>query len=236
MLTWFPEGALIAAATAGVLAYGTFAPRSSLFGPVISRGRSSDAVALTFDDGPCPGATEAILDILARERIHATFFVIGRYAAQHRSLCARMHAEGHLLANHTFDHSRIGMFKGRRYWLDQIQRTSDVINDVTGAPPAFFRPPMGFKAPPVMRAAQHAGCRVVTWTRRALDGVRTPPESIVRRLAQARPGEILMLHDGRDPASRRPFDATIQALPQVIAALRQRNIQMHRLDQLLNPP
>jgi peptidoglycan-N-acetylglucosamine deacetylase len=230
-----PVGAALAAASIGAVAYGVFAPRSTLFGPVISRARLTDrnAVALTFDDGPTPDSTDAILDILRRENVRATFFVIGRYAAQHPSLLRRVHDEGHLIGNHTFDHSRLGMFCGRRYWVDQVRRTNDLVRELTGQAPALFRPPMGFKCPPVMHGASINNCRVVTWTRRAFDGVRTSPRSIVRKLSCAEPGEILLLHDGRDPASRRRLGATADALPDVIAGLRERAIEMLRLDELL---
>jgi len=226
--------AAVSLATAGVLAHGTFAAGSRLFGDVVSRGRAeSGAVALTFDDGPLPGATEAVLDVLARQRVHATFFVIGRYAAEHPALVRRIHAAGHLLANHTYDHARSGMFRGPRYWTEQIQRTSDVLRGLTGETPRYFRPPMGFKSPLVMRGVVATGSRVVTWSRRGFDGVKTTPRAIVGNLAGARAGEILLLHDGRDPASRRALGATAEALPEVIAAIRSRGLKMVRLDDLL---
>jgi peptidoglycan-N-acetylglucosamine deacetylase len=230
-----PAGAVLAAASIGVVAYGTFAPRSTLFGPVISRARPTvrSAVALTFDDGPAPDSTDAILDILRREKVFATFFVIGRYAAQHPTLLRRVHDEGHLIGNHTFDHSRLGMFSGRRYWVDQVRRTNDLVRELTGQTPALFRPPMGFKCPPVMYGASANECRVVTWTRRAFDGVQASPRSIIQNLTGAESGEILLLHDGRDPASRRRLGATADALPGVIANLRARAIEMLRLDELL---
>lgn len=227
--------AALTAGAAAIVAYGTFSSRSSLFGSVISRARSGagNALALTFDDGPCPGSTDAILDILERERIRATFFIIGCYAARHPTIVGRIHAQGHLLGNHTFDHCRTGMFRGLGYWTEQIRRTNEIVHEITGQTPAFFRPPMGFKSPPVMRAARRNGARVVTWSRRAFDGVTTTAGEIVRRLAPASAGEILLLHDGRDPGSRRVLDATPAALPEVISRMRSRELEMVRLDELL---
>jgi len=225
---------LAAAAAIGALAYGTFAPRSRLFGPVISRspGRSP-AVALTFDDGPWPGSTDAILDVLERERVRASFFVIGRYVGARADLIRRIHQQGHLIGNHTFDHSRLGMFRGSRYWLQQIRSTADAVAEITGARPCWFRPPMGFKSPIVMRAARACDHRVVTWTRRAFDGVATDAGAIIRNLRAARAGEILLLHDGRDPASRRTLGPTAAALQDVIAGLRRAGLGPVRLDELL---
>lgn len=229
--------AALSAAGTVLLARAVLSPRSSLFGPVISRSPNdhTNAVALTFDDGPWPGQTEAILDTLTHHGIRAAFFVIGRYAERHPMLVARMHAEGHLIGNHTFDHSRLGMFHGLGYWVDQIRRTADVVHGITGCSPALFRPPMGFKSPLVMRAARACGTRVVTWTRRAFDGVPVAPETIVARLGRARAGEILLLHDGRDPASDRPLGATAAALPAVIERVRARGLDVLSLDSLLAP-
>lgn len=223
-------------ATIGTLAHGMFAPRSTLFGPVISsaRGRrSSRDVALTFDDGPWPGSTDLILDILKQESVPAAFFVIGRYADEHPALLRRIRDEEHLIANHSFDHARSGMFKWARYWRGQISRTDEAVHRAAGVRPAFFRPPMGFKSPHLMTAARASDHRIVTWSRRAYDGVATTPEAIVRHVARSRPGDIILLHDGRDPASRRPVGATARALPEVIAALRAANLTPAPLDQLL---
>lgn len=225
----------VAAAGATLLARAVLSPGSSLFGPVVSRSPNDQirAVALTFDDGPWPGQTEAILDTLADHGIRAAFFVIGRSAERHPTLIARMHAEGHLIGNHTFDHSRLGMFHGRDYWVDQIRRTGDVVHGITGSSPTLFRPPMGFKSPPVMWAARASGTSVVTWTRRAFDGVSTTPRAIVRNLCRARAGEILLLHDGRDRPSARPLGATAAALPEVIERVRARGLDIVPLESLL---
>jgi len=233
-------GAAALAAVAGVAAYGMFVPASRFFGPVISRAGGSragaGAVALTFDDGPWPGGTERILEILAREGVRAAFFVIGRYAAEHPEMVRRIHDEGHLIGNHTFDHSRLGMFRGWTYWDDQVRRTNEVVAELTGSEPVYFRPPMGFKSPPSMRAARRNGCEVVTWSRRALDGVTTTADAIVRHVSGAEDGEIVLMHDGRDPMSRREVGATAEALPEVIARLRDKGLGIVRLDELLGTP
>src|SRR5436190_21790594 len=107
-----------AAVTAGGFAWGMFVPQSSLFAKVISHGSRKGAprAALTFDDGPWPGSTDAILDILGTHSIKAAFFVIGRYARQWPDLIRRMHDEGHLSGNHTLDHHRTGLLHGKRCW------------------------------------------------------------------------------------------------------------------------
>ncbi len=220
---------------AGVVGYGLFAPRSQLFGEVVWRAprASGPRVALTFDDGPMPGVTDPILDALAGAGARACFFVIGRHARAHPGLIRRIANEGHLIGNHTFDHDRTGLFRGTGYWLDQLARTDDAVAQVTGAAPRLFRPPMGFKSPPLVQAARSLGHAMVSWSRRGFDGVGTSGERIARLAGRARPGDIILLHDGRDPASRRDATLTARVLPAVLARLRERGLKPARLDELL---
>src|SRR3954470_21312349 len=93
----------------GLLAYSVFMPRCQFWAPVIRSLPQSDGVALTFDDGPHPEFTSRILDILAAEKVSATFFVIVQFAKEYPSLIRRMHDEGHTLGNHSYDHEHFGV-------------------------------------------------------------------------------------------------------------------------------
>src|SRR6185437_4519199 len=102
----------IGAVSAGLLtvaSYATFVPKSGIWGPVVWRGTSEDPprVALTFDDGPTAGSTDRILDLLGEMNVKAGFFVIGRNVEGEPELLRRIDAEGHLVGNHTYDHSRL---------------------------------------------------------------------------------------------------------------------------------
>ncbi len=225
--------AFVAAGLAGTWA--TFVPQSRMWGANISHGpRTGNRIALTFDDGPLSGSTDAVLDILSQYRVPAAFFAIGRYAAADRSLLARIHGEGHVLGNHTFDHHHLSFMRGPRYWRDQLARTDDAIAAVTGAAPAFFRPPVGFKSAMTLAALRARGQRLITWSIRGLDGVSTPADEIVTRLVEhVRPGDIIALHDGADPHFPRKSHNTVDALPRVIEGLQSRNLQFTRLDDLI---
>jgi peptidoglycan/xylan/chitin deacetylase (PgdA/CDA1 family) len=220
-------------------AYGLVSPASRMWGPVISRGdTASQNVALTFDDGPLPGTTERILDDLGKADVRAAFFVIGRHAREHPDLVRRMDAEGHLVGNHTFDHLHTGLFGRYRYWLDEIRRADDLIEQIIGVRPAVFRPPMGYKHWHLMNAAADAGHSVVTWSRRARD-VHPVAASVIldRLLAPAQGGDILLLHDGNDPCLK-PADrtGTREAVRPLIDGLRRRGLEPERLDELLRVP
>ena len=238
VLGW--PAALGAGAAGAVLANATFSPRSSFWGPVVSRAPFGDGrgVSLTFDDGPTPGATDRALDTLGEMRVKAAFFVVGRNARQHPKLVERMHAEGHVVGNHTLDHSHFGLFGRDGYWLRQVAEADEVIRQIIGRRPALFRPPMGIKTWHVTRATAARGHTVVTWTRRALDGIGTSPDRIVRRLAPtSEPGDILLLHDGLEPnALRRDASPTVAALRPLIEQLRGRGLEPRPLDALLAIP
>jgi peptidoglycan/xylan/chitin deacetylase (PgdA/CDA1 family) len=239
------EGSILCASAAALALgsyalYSTFEPTSSFWGKVTwrARDRSRPWVSLTFDDGPTEGCTDRILDVLQELDVRATFFVIGKNVAQCPELLRRMDAQGHLVANHTFDHGHFDLFRGWSYWRKQVQRTNELIEQIIGKKPAIFRPPMGFTTQPIHHAVKCAGQAVVTWSRRARDGLRTEIADILMRTAEtARHGDILMLHDGIDPnirnAKRQDRDNTIASVRPLVERLRRRELETVRLDQLL---
>ena len=236
-MTWAVGcGVACASALAGAFAHGTFVPSSRLWGRVISRGPDTrGAVALTFDDGPTPGGTDRVLDALGETRVRAAFFVIGRNALRWPGLVARMHAEGHVVANHTLDHAHFGLFRRQAYWRRQIDETDAIVRDIIGVRPALFRPPVGIKTWRTMRVAASSGHRVVTWSRRAFDGLGTSAGGIIARLGHgSRAGDILLLHDGAEPLSQgRDRSATVAAIRPLVEGLRSRGLEPVRLDELL---
>jgi peptidoglycan/xylan/chitin deacetylase (PgdA/CDA1 family) len=224
-------------AWAAMAAHGTFVPDSTFWGPVISRASADGPpqVALTFDDGPTEGSTERILDVLGELDVRAAFFVIGRNAQRWPRLVERMDAEGHVVGNHTWDHGHFAIFRRIKHWTRQIARTAELVEQIIGRRPALFRPPMGIKTWHVTDAARRCGHAVVTWNRRAFDGVATEAGRIVQRLAwPAQRGDILLLHDGVEPNTpRRDTAATQEALRPLVAALWEKGLGTRRLDELL---
>jgi len=224
------------AVAAGVVAHGVFMPRSQVFGKVIYRGPRDGPprVALSFDDGPHPTITPRLLDVLAKLQVKATFFMIGRNIEQAPEVVTRAHREGHLIANHSFTHAHLGMFGTPRYWLREMEKTSALITALTGERPTLFRPPMGFKTWPMHRAARIHDQQVVTWTRRAYDGVHTERAQILKRLTDTtQAGDIVTLHDGIDRNEARNLQATLEAIAPLVDAWRSRGLELVRLDQLI---
>lgn len=220
-------------------AYGTFVPDSSLWGNVTSRAPriESDRMALSFDDGPTPGATDRMLDLLGELDIKGTFFVIGQNVLRAPKLLERMDAEGHLIGNHSFDHSHWAMWGGRNYWQEQVDKTDAAIEQVIGKKPAMFRPPVGIKTWYTIGAARRRGQHVITWSVRGFDGLATTSQRILDRvLPRCSAGDIVSLHDGIEPNTSRNPTPTLDALKPLVNGLRQRGLTPVRLDELTGLP
>jgi peptidoglycan/xylan/chitin deacetylase (PgdA/CDA1 family) len=226
-----------ACAAGAALAYVSIAPASQFWGPSIHHGDAGGPprYALTFDDGPCESATPRILDTLGELNAKAAFFVIGVNARRHPAIVRRMYDEGHVVANHSFDHSHFGVMRAGWYWERQIKSTDELLTQIIGIKPAYFRPPMGARHLHVTRAARRHGHTLITWSRRGIDGIATTPQRILSRLVgPTRAGDILILHDGIDPNLRRRDPApTVAAVAPLIRALRDRGLEPAPLNELI---
>lgn len=218
-------------AAAGLAAHGTWHRNSWVFGPVLSRlPEGDDRVSLTFDDGPNPRATPLILDVLRREQVQATFFVLGRHAARWPELVRRMADEGHQLGNHGYWHRKLHR-RGPRYVRDDLTRgTEAIVHASCGIRPRHFRAPHGFRSPWVTSIASRLGQRTIGWSLGVWDSARPGAGEIARRAVRAvAPGCILLLHDGDgyDPEGDRT--QTAEALPLIIDGLRSRGLRFATL-------
>jgi len=213
-------GGYLAVGTAGV-----FWPERGMYGRPLSRGPASQPeVALTFDDGPSPSTTPRVLEQLARFGAQATFFLVGKKALAHPELVREIHAAGHLIGLHGFDHDRLfSLWSSPRVARD-IRRTQDALESAGAPRPTLFRPPIGFISHFTVHGAHRAGVTLVGCSTRALDGFRgAQPHKVAERLLRAAtPGAILALHDASEHDDYVP--ASVDALPQVLATLRERKL------------
>jgi peptidoglycan/xylan/chitin deacetylase (PgdA/CDA1 family) len=205
-------------------------PQLSFFGPFICRGETIErCVALTFDDGPDARSTPMLLDLLRAEKIEATFFCIGKCVAANPELTSRIVREGHLIANHTFNHSLATNCFGTAKLRDELTRTQAIIEQTTGVKPWWFRPPMGFSNPRIFKVARELDLAVIGWQARGVDTQIKDSRRVVQRvMGQVSPGAIILLHDGNIPADR--LAATMKLL---LANLREQGYGVVRLDKLL---
>ncbi|MFI4967118.1 MAG: polysaccharide deacetylase family protein [Gammaproteobacteria bacterium] len=211
-------------------------PGSSWFVTTISHGpRGSRQVALSFDDGPDAAVTPLLLDELKRHGARASFFVIGQSLAQHPELGRRIVAEGHVIANHSWQHSYMQNFHLRRWQQEELKRCEIGIEAITGRPSLrLYRPPVGMKTADQARAAIDLGLRVVAWSVHSRDTVSPDPTAISRRvLRKVRGGDIILLHDGdRMPGRRKTCP---EALRLILIGLREKGLDCVTLTELLGP-
>ena len=183
-------------------------------------------VALTFDDGPGP-ATPAVLDILHRNGVHATFFVIGQRVAAEPELVQRIAADGHALGNHSWSHPIPSAKAGwkRSTVTAEIERTNRAILAATGLRPCLFRPPGGI-VKGARRATRTAGLSMILWSTDPRDwaasGSKKSASVIRKRVAAGLTEEhpVILLHDGGGNRS-----ATVAALQGIIDDYRARGYQ-----------
>jgi peptidoglycan-N-acetylglucosamine deacetylase len=184
-------------------------------------------VALTFDDGPDPRVTPALLDRLAQEKISATFFCIGKHVVAHPELAKRIVTEGHQIANHFFTHAWWTPLLFSSGLADEIQRTQRAIEHATGIVPKFVRPPVGLTTAHYPAALRRVRLTVVGWNLRTFDTGRSADFVIRRIRGRIRPGSIIVLHDGKaDPAK------LFEILDDVIPFIRSRGLGFARVDGL----
>ncbi|HIV32813.1 MAG TPA: polysaccharide deacetylase family protein [Candidatus Alistipes excrementigallinarum] len=158
--------------------------------------RAGRRVALTFDDGPDLQRTPAVLDLLARQGVRATFFVVGARAEAHPELVRRMVAEGHVVGNHSYTHSWRFPLRSLGRTMEELRRTGEVLHRITGRQPRLFRPPFGVTNPTIARAVRRLGLDPVGWSIRSLDTMGQSPERVAARiLRRLHPGAVILLHD-----------------------------------------
>jgi peptidoglycan/xylan/chitin deacetylase (PgdA/CDA1 family) len=182
-------------------------------------------VAITFDDGPHPEGTPAVLEILAAAGAHATFFLIGEQVERRPELAARIVAEGHLVALHGHRH-RLQLKLSPAAVAADIARGRDVVQEASGAPLAWHRPPYGIYSPAGLRAAHEAGLSPLLWSRWGKDWRKfTTPGRIVARASRGLiGGDVILLHDADFYSARHSHRHTVAALGPLLSELKRRKL------------
>ncbi|HEY2955200.1 MAG TPA: polysaccharide deacetylase family protein [Candidatus Eisenbacteria bacterium] len=210
------------AVLAGIVGYDALAPRSDAFGRTYWCGPTrGKVVALTFDDGPNEPYTSRILDILERERVRATFFMIGSNVRRYPRTAARAVREGHVIGNHSDSHPVGFALESVAELRKELDAAEESIHAAAGVYPRFFRPPQGLRSPWLMSLLRRDSLVAVTWNDAPGDWNHVPASALVARtLAQVHPGSIILLHDGMNLTHGADQTATVQALPEIIRRLR----------------
>lgn len=227
-------GAILFVGSALLLAV-VFHPNARLWAPTLWRApRDTTHVALSFDDGPDPASTPEILRILAEHDVRAAFFVVGERARAHPEMVQALHRAGHIVCNHSDTHANSFHFRLWEPVRRELRACNETIAALIGQEPTLFRSPQGIKNPALGDVLREMDLTAVGWQVRGLDSLGGDASTVERRVVRgARPGGVIMLHDGGGFGGSSDRSATIEALPRIIDGLRARGLEFARLDELL---
>jgi peptidoglycan-N-acetylglucosamine deacetylase len=194
--------------------------------PVVLREEEVEGVFLTFDDGPHPQGTPAVLEILREARQTATFFLAGEQVEKRPALAAEIVAAGHRVELHCHRH-RNQLRLTPRALLDDAERGRAAIEEASGQAIADYRPPYGIFSGAGLAAIRSRGWRPVLWSQWGRDWTRRATATSIARKATngIRPGDIVLLHDADFYSARNSWERTASALPRILEELTTRGLK-----------
>jgi peptidoglycan-N-acetylglucosamine deacetylase len=184
-------------------------------------------IALTFDDGPWPNSTAQVLDILKKNNIKSTFFVVGQNVKNYPDLAKRVVTDGHVIANHTWHHWYHHMNAQTAAY--EVANTTDIIYKTTGVKTSLFRPPGGNMRNGVAAYAKSNKYAVIMWSSDSIDYSRPGVPRLINNIfREAKPGGIVLMHDGGGDRAH-----TVKALPEIISRFRKQGYEFVTVPELL---
>jgi peptidoglycan/xylan/chitin deacetylase (PgdA/CDA1 family) len=187
-------------------------------------------VALTFDDGPDEALTGAVLDVLKQYEVTGTFFFKANQLTKYPAVVKRAYQEGNQIASHAYSHQELDKMSPADI-EKEIVASDKAFEQVLGVQPAMIRPPFGAINTDVLQVCRNSGEIIILWSIDTLDWSQKEPDHIAKNvLNNVRPGDIILMHSCKDQ------EATVQALPQIIAGLQQKGYDLVDLATLLTSP
>uniref|UniRef100_UPI0014043799 polysaccharide deacetylase family protein n=1 Tax=Methylobacterium segetis TaxID=2488750 RepID=UPI0014043799 len=210
---------------------GTPGATSSATATIVDDDGTTKKIALTFDDGPDPTWTPQVLAVLKAEGVKATFFELGEMVNAYPEQSRAVLADGHQLANHTFDHQDLALLSDAQIQTE-IQNTQNAIFNTTGTRPVYLRPPYGSIDQQAETIIERDGLKTVLWTVDPEDWNTPGTNTIIQRvMSQASDNGIILMHDGGGNRSQ-----TVDALDNIIDGLRAQGYEFVTLDKVPLPP
>ena len=205
--------------------YGSFQIKANYFLNSINKG-VKDGIALSFDDGPDPETTPKILDILRHQEIKASFFVIGKMAEKYPELLKTIEKDGHIIANHSYDHNNAMGFFGINKLATDIEKCSGIIEHITGKKPLLFRPPFGVTNPRYAVVLKNLRLTSIGWSGRSFDTITNSKNTLLKRVKKSiGRGAILLFHDTQK--------VTLEILPNIIEYCKENGVKIVPLHELI---
>jgi peptidoglycan/xylan/chitin deacetylase (PgdA/CDA1 family) len=212
------------------------AARDLIFGRAVVAGSEIQEVALTFDDGPNDPYTQQLLDLLAHYRVRATFFLIGSFVRQRPEIVRSIRRGGHLLGNHTMTHPSL-LWEWPSRVREELAGCNAAIEDATGEPPKYFRPPFGARRPDVLHAAEELGLTPVMWNVWGRDWDAAHPQIVsdlvqdgIRYNQRRHRSSNILLHDGGHTQLGTDRSVTLAATESLLKAWNGSGLHLVTLD------
>lgn len=166
----------------------------------------TNEIYLTFDDGPDPGSSAAVLDVLKAKNAPSTFFLIAEKARREKDLLKRLRDEGHAIGNHSLDHDYGRYFQGPRGLTEWVESSEAVFGEIGAGELVGFRPPAGICTPPLVRVLKRRNEPLILWNHRFYDAVFTwTRERAFKAFKTLKAGDIVLLHDRQPPEKTAAF-------------------------------
>ncbi|WP_378187694.1 polysaccharide deacetylase family protein [Aquimarina sp. W85] len=213
-----------------ITGYGVVNIRSGYFLTALTANKTNTTgvVAITFDDGPNTN-TLAILDILQKFNVRATFFCIGKQVEKHPDIAKKIIEQGHIIANHTQTHAQWIDLYGTQRFIDEIVMADQIIEKYTGKIPLLFRPPYGVTNPQIARAVNYTQHKVIGWNKRSFDTTIPSANVILKKITKnLKSGDVILLHDTKL--------ITVGVLEQLLLFIKTNNLTPVTIDELFEIP
>lgn len=231
----------IVVADHALLTFAGLWPRCTLLGsnwnalPAASTARGE--IAITIDDGPDPAITPAVLDLLDRYDVKATFFCVGEKAQRYPDLCKDIAARGHAVENHSMHHNHHFALLLLGGYFSELTAAQKMLTSITGIRPGFFRAPAGLRNPLLDPVLNRLGLQLVSWTRRGFDTVEKNPQVTLAKLLDGlKAGDILLLHDGNTARTATGTPVILEVLPPLLDAIAAAKLRPVTLRETLPAP
>jgi peptidoglycan/xylan/chitin deacetylase (PgdA/CDA1 family) len=233
MLALAVSGA-VSTAAALIAGYQSMAPTGQWYGKTFTGlARPSRQLALTYDDGPNDPHTMRLLEVLAKHSVHATFFVIGRYAQQRPEIVREIAQAGHIVGNHTFTHPLL-TFKSETEIKQQLSECRAALQDAIEEHSNLFRPPFGRRRPAVLRVARSLRLEPIMWSVTGHDWTAPPAAAIERKVANhIRGGDVILLHDGGHKQMGADRSQTVVATDRLITRYKSEGYEFLTIPQMI---
>jgi len=210
-----------------IVFWGCYYVGSNFFINIVCRAHTDKKViAISFDDGPAENYTREILAILNSENIKAAFFCIGNRIAGNEALLKQIHADGHIIGNHSYSHHFWFDMYAVKKMQEDLQQMDVEMEKVTGLKPKLFRPPYGVTNPNLAKAIKNGGYTPVGWSVRSMDTVIKDEKKLLEKISKGiKPGAVFLFHD--------TSITTVAVLPKFIQEVKKRGYNIISLDKLL---